>query len=292
MTTRTRLRLAAAALCSLFALTACANGTGGTAPDTEFADREGPTVIGTDTTAESRVVAALYGQLLTAAGQRVRTATTHYATPADTTEAVVEGRIGLAPAYESTVLRTLPGGGALPGNMAATLSMALPVGVTALPPAAAEGGVVLAVPGATARRHDLKDISDLGRAGGRPTLGGPASTDPDSPTPAALKKAYGVTLTSAGTSATADVLVLRSTDPVLTRDHLVVLDDPAEVIPSEHVFPLIQSPYAGLAARKALARLGPVLTTGQLALLAASVNAGEAPGKAARSWLRAKGLLK
>ncbi|MCX5049645.1 glycine betaine ABC transporter substrate-binding protein [Streptomyces sp. NBC_00474] len=285
----TRIPLVATALAALLLLTGCAGRA--QSPDVEHADQQGPTVIGTDGSAESRVVAALYGELLTHAGQRVRVSATGYTSPSATAEAVVEGRLGLAPAYESTLLRTFPGGGALPGNMAATLSMALPVGIEALPPAAAERGIVLAVTRATARRHGLHSLADLRKAGGRLTLGGPASCDPDVPPPAFLKKAYGVTIAPAGTSATADVQVLRGTDPALTRTGLVVLADPRGVVPPEHVIPLIAAPDADPVATKALARLNPVLTTGQLAQLVSSVKAGEAPARAARSWLRARGLL-
>jgi osmoprotectant transport system substrate-binding protein len=248
-------------------------------------------VIGADGSAESRVVAALYGELLTDAGVRVRMATTDYASPADTARAVVEGRLSLAPAYESTLLRALPGGQTMPGNMAATLSMALPPGIVALPPAAAHNGLVLAVSRATARHHDLHSLADLREAGSRLTLGGAAAADPDAPTPAALKKAYGLNVTSAGTSATADVLALNSTDPALTQGKLSVLTDPRGVIPPEHVFPLVQATDAGLAARKALARLNSVLTTERLARLASFVEAGETPSHAARTWLRSRGLL-
>ncbi|MFI7499576.1 glycine betaine ABC transporter substrate-binding protein [Streptomyces sp. NPDC049687] len=278
-------------LCSLLALSACGTEPNGQGTTSVYADAQGPAVIGTDSSAESRVMAALYGELLTAAGVEVRTATTVYASPVDTARAVVEGEIGLAPAYESTLLRALPGGQTMPGDMAATLSMALPPGIVALPPAAAERGVVLAVTRATARRHGLSGLTDLGGTGGRLTLGGSASGDPDAPTAGTLKKAYGVTLTPADTSATADVLVLRGTDPVIARDHLVVLSDPDEVVPPEHVFPLAAAPYAGLAARKALARVNSELTTGQLAALTSSVAAGETPARAARNWLRSEGLL-
>ncbi|MFJ5305444.1 glycine betaine ABC transporter substrate-binding protein [Streptomyces sp. NPDC088350] len=287
---RPGLGLVVAAVCSLVLLTGCAAGAT-TASDTSYADRQGPTLIGTDTSAESRVVAALYGQLLTDAGQPVRMASTVYASPAATAQAVVAGKLGLAPAYESTLLRTFPGGQILPGNMPATLSTALPMGIVALPPAVAQRGVVLAVTRTTARRHGLRSLADLREAGGHLTLGGSASGAPDVPTPASLKEAYGVTLTPAGTSATADVLALRGTDPVITRDGLVVLTDPAGVVPPEHVFPLVQAPDAGLAARKALARLNPALTTAQLATLAAAVDSGEPPSEAARTWLRSKGLL-
>jgi osmoprotectant transport system substrate-binding protein len=288
---RHRLRAAAAVVCSLLFLAGCGDGANAKGPTSDYADRQGPTVIGADASAESRVVAALYGELLTHAGARVRMATAGYASPADTARAVVEGRLSLAPAYESTMLRALPGGQTMPGNMAATLSMALPPGIVALPPAAAQRGVVLAVTRATARRHGLRSLAGLRQAGGRLTLGGSASGDPDAPSVASLEKSYGVTLTSAGTSRTADVLVLRSTDPSITRDGLVVLADPKGAVPPEHVFPLIAAPYADLPARKALARVNSRLTTEELAALASSVARGTAPSTAARTWLRAEGLL-
>jgi len=255
-----------------------------------YADRAGPAVIGTDGSARSRVVAALYGELLTRAGEKVRTADTSYAFPVDTAQAVVDGRISIAPAYESTLLRAMPGGQTMPGNMEATLSMALPPGIVALPPAAAQGGVVLAVTRSTAKRHKLRSLADVRGAGTGLTLGGSASGDPDAPSVAALKKAYGITLTPAGTAEAADIRVLRSTDPEIVRDGLVVLADPKSVVPPEHVFPLISAPAVDLAGRTALARVNTLLTTAQLAKLTASVDAGETPDRAARAWLRAKGL--
>ena len=246
-------------------------------------------MIGTDGSAESRVVAALYAELLTRAGEEVRTADTEYETAVDTAQAVVDGKISIAPAYESTLLRAMPGAQTMPGNMEATLSMALPPGIVALPPAAAQGGVVLAVTKATAERHKLHGLADLRKAGPGLTLGGSASGDPDAPSAASLKKAYGVTLTCAGT---ADVLVLRSTDPSIARDGLVVLTDPKSLVPPEHVFPLISAPAVDPDGRTALARVNTLLTTAQLAALTSSVNAGEAPGEAARTWLRSKGLLR
>jgi len=288
---RPPLRIVALAVCSFFVLSGCASGsTEGT--HSGYADRQGPTVIGTDGSAESRVVAALYGELLTAAGEEVKTASAPYTSAIDTAQAVVDGKISIAPAYESTLLRAMPGGQTMPGNMEATLSMALPPGIVALPAAAAQRGIVLAVTGATAKRKKLNSLADLAKAGGHLTLGGSASGDPDAPSASSLKKAYGVTLATAGTSKTADVLVLRGTDPAIARDSLAVLTDPKSVIPPEHVFPLISAPAVDLPGRNALARVNTLLTTVQLAALTSSVNAGEAPGKAARTWLRSKGLLR
>lgn len=72
---------------------------------------------------------------------------------------------------------------------------------------------------------------------------------------------------------------------------LVVLTDLKDVIPPERVFPLIGAPNADSTARKALAGVNARLTTEQLAVLVASVEAGRAPGEVARTSLRAEGLL-
>jgi len=84
--------------------------------------------------------------------------------------------------------------------------------------------------------------------------------------------------------------VLRSPAASIREDGLVVLTDPKGVLLSEHVFPLIGASQADSAARKALAAVNARLTTRQLAALVASVEAGRAPGEAARTWLRTEGL--
>ncbi|WP_181807661.1 glycine betaine ABC transporter substrate-binding protein [Streptomyces shenzhenensis] len=287
---RRRRPRAVAVLCSLLFLAGCGGAANG-GRSIAYADTAGPTVIGTDSSAESRVVAALYGELLADAGTEVRMSATRYSTPADTARAVVAGGLALVPAYETSLLRALPGGRTLPGDMTAALSMALPPGIVALQPARAQNGVVLAVNRSTAHHYGLRTLADLGRDGVRRTLGGPAARDPDAPSAASLRTAYGVRLTEAGTSPTADVLVLRGTDPLITRDGLVVLTDPGSALPPEHVFPLIAAPYAGLPARNALARINSRLTTAQLAALAAAVEGGASPSETARNWLRSNSLL-
>ncbi|WP_416968093.1 glycine betaine ABC transporter substrate-binding protein [Streptomyces sp. 4F14] len=286
--TATPLRAAALAVCSLAALTACTvggNDTSGSASD--HADCVRPIVIGADTSAESQVVAALYGELLSSAGEGVRMSATRYASAPDTVHAVVEGDLDLAPAYESTTLGALPRAQTVPGDMDTTLSMALPPGIDALPPAAAQRGVVLTVTRDDAGRHGLRTVADLAKMPGRVTLGGAAATAPDAPSAVRLRQTYGVTLTPDGASDTADVQILHSTDP---RGGRVVLGDPRGVVPPEHVFPLISAPCARPDGRAVLARLGSALTTGRLSELAASVAAGRTPSQAARAWLHAEGL--
>jgi osmoprotectant transport system substrate-binding protein len=251
---------------------------------------QGPMTIGSDKSAESRVVAAMYDRLLVAAGKQARIVSTLYDTPSSAAEAVVNGDLALAPAYENSVLRTFPAGQRLVGNMAATLSMALPVGIDALSPAAADRGVVFAVDGPTARRYALHTVADLAKIQGGVTIGGSASDDPDVPSAAALAKAYGVRI--APNPGAVVVLALGSTDPAIAAQRLTVLSDPAGVIPPENVLPLINAEYADKATRVALARLNSVLTTDQLAGLARAVAEGENPDSVASAWLRAHGLVR
>lgn len=272
---------------ALSLLSACGGGSEPQGTHAVGVDPAGPIVVGADGSPESRVVAALYEQLLAGAGRQAQPAAGSFPTAADTARAVVAGTVDLAPAYETNLLRALPPGQRLPGNMEASLSMALPVGIEALPAAAAQNGVVLAVHRETAARYHLRSLADLT---GRLTLGGPAATDADAPTAATLADVYHVTLTPAGTSGTADVLVVRSTDPVLARDGLVVLADPRGAIPAEHVVPLINSEHADKTTTTALARLNTALTTDRLAALTAEVLAGRSPEQVAAGWLRTAGF--
>lgn len=249
-----------------------------------------PIVVGADSSAESRVVAALYRELLTAAGKQVREATTAYATPAEAANAVITKVVGLVPMYETTLLRTFPATDQIPGNTATNLSMGLPVGVVALPPAAAQRGLVVAAGRATASRHGWQSLADLAKPGTALTIGGSALRDPDAPPVADLAKAYGTALTAIEPPDAADLLLLRGDDPAIVRDGLLVLADPGQVLPPEHVFPLMNAEYADTDVRTALARLKTVLTTNELAALAAAVSAGEDPGQAAARWLRAAKL--
>jgi len=50
----------------------------------------------------------------------------------------------------------------------------------------------------------------------------------------------------------------------IAAEHWVVLDDPKNLVPGQHIVPLIADRKADSTVRKALARLGNVLTTQDL----------------------------
>lgn len=121
------IRVAALAAIALSLLTACSTGPGAAAATVGGQDGSGQILIGADGSVESRVVAALYAQALTSAGKKVSTRPGLYASSAEAAKAVLSGEITLAPAYETLLLHALPPGTTMPGNLAATLSMALPL---------------------------------------------------------------------------------------------------------------------------------------------------------------------
>lgn len=287
------------AFVALVFVTGCATtDTSGTRSGT--VDGVGTMSIAVDRTAESRIMGQLYSQLLTAAGKEVRLEP-GYATPADTAKAVTAGKVSLAPAYESALLRTMSGGQRMDGDMAATLSMALPPGVTALAPAPAQRADVFVVTRRTADRYKLRSIADLKKPKHRLVFGGGPNTDPELSTLSDVQANYGFTFGSIRTldpagpasraalaDGTADVVALLGTDPAIIRNHWVVLTDPQQIMPSERVFPLISAPYADLATRKALAKINKALTTKELAALTTAEN----PEQAARDWLESHRLVR
>lgn len=69
-----------------------------------------------------------------------------------------------------------------------------------------------------------------------------------------------------------DVANLFTTDTDIQANDWVVLTDPKNLIPGQHVVPLIADRKADSTVRKALARLGNVLTTAQLTELNRQVD--------------------
>lgn len=78
-----------------------------------------------------------------------------------------------------------------------------------------------------------------------------------------------------------DVANLFTTDTDIVANDWVVLSDPKNLIPGQHVVPLIADRKADSTVRKALARLGNVLTTAQLTELNRQVDKDK---KDRRTW--------
>lgn len=90
-----------------------------------------------------------------------------------------------------------------------------------------------------------------------------------------------------------DVANLFTTDTDIEANDWVVLADPENLIPSQHIVPLIADRKADDTVRKALARLGNVLTTEQLTELNRQVDKDKKdPEDVANTYAKQHGLAK
>lgn len=90
-----------------------------------------------------------------------------------------------------------------------------------------------------------------------------------------------------------DVANLFTTDTDIKAEGWVVLEDPKNLVPGQHVVPLIADRKADSTVRKALARLGNALTTEALTELNRQVDKDKKdPEDVANAWAAANGLTK
>jgi osmoprotectant transport system substrate-binding protein len=260
---------------------------------------------------ESTLLARLYGGALAARGYEVR-----YALGLGPRElvdpALARGLVEMVPEYAGTALAFLSLGAVEPTPDVAATHAALArtlegSDLAALAAAPAQDANAFVVSRATARRHNLRTISDLQPLASRLTFGGP----PECPTRpfclAGLERVYGiefrdVVALDAGGPITVqalelgqvDVALLFSTDPALDDGTLVALEDDRHLQPAENITPLLHRSVVegatGAAIRAAIDAVSARLTTDVLRSLNAQVAAGERQAVVARRWLAAEGL--
>ncbi|MFI0712780.1 ABC transporter substrate-binding protein [Streptomyces inhibens] len=307
----------AVAVLTLLGLTACA---GGPSLETRAAITASPgdsrdLAIGSAGFTESELLAQMYAALLRHAGYR-----THVLTVGNRElyePALEAGQIDVVPEYAATFADWLnaknKGSKAPPvasPDLGATLRalrrLAGSRGLTVLQAGRAVDQNAFAVSAAYARKHHLKTLSDLGRAGLPVRL---AAGDECVQRPfcaPGLKKTYGINLTAidpkgVGTTPAKqavqngqDQMVLTtSTDATLDRFGLVLLADDKKLQNADYVLPVVNRARAGSERpAAALNRLNKVLTTADLANLNEQVDSWRRlPADVARNYLVSKGLL-
>jgi osmoprotectant transport system permease protein len=227
-----------------------------------------PVVVASKPFGESYVLAELFAQLLEARGHRVVRRPGLGATQV-AYAAVRAGAVDVYPEYTGTVLRAVLGDSA-PARDArdafarvARRSLARD-GVRWLPPLGFENRFALAVGAGTARRLGLRTVSDLARAA--PALRGAFSSDflGRADGLPGLARAYALRLGSARPLAPAvkyrallagevDVIDAYSTDGLVARYGLVVLDDDRRFFPPYEAAPLAAAAFVRDAPAAALA---------------------------------------
>lgn len=218
------------------------------------------------------------------------------------------GDIDLLPEYQGALLHYLdPKSKATEeGEMQNALAVALPKGLQILPYGLAEDSDAFVVTRETARKYKLTSLADLANHNGKLVIGAAPEVKKRQVGAVGLKDVYGVefkefkSLDSSGPlvkgalkKGDVDVANLFTTDTDIVDNHWVVLTDPKNLVPGQHVVPLVADRKADSTVRKALARLGNVLTTEQLTELNRQVDKDKKdPQDVADAYARQHGISK
>ncbi|WP_371670984.1 ABC transporter substrate-binding protein [Streptomyces sp. NBC_00289] len=299
------------AAASVPALAACGGGI--TSLDSQGAgasgggSSKGGVTIGTANFTENQVLGYLYAAVLEQAGVKVKVRP-NLGTREILIPALKGGDIDLLPEYQGALLHYLaPKATATEeGAMQNALAVALPAGLQVLPYGMAEDSDAFVVTRETARKYGLTSLADLTKQNGRLVLGAAPEVKTREVGAVGLKDVYGVelkefkSLDSSGPlvkgalkKGDVDVANLFTTDTDIQANDWVVLTDPKNLIPGQHIVPLIADRKADSTVRKALARLGNVLTTAQLTELNRQVDKDKKdPEDVANAYAKQHGLTR
>jgi osmoprotectant transport system substrate-binding protein len=299
------------AAASVPALAACSGGItsldgGGSAGGGGGSSKDGVT-IGTANFTENQVLGFLYAAVLEAAGVKTKVRP-NLGTREILIPALRGGDIDLLPEYQGALLHYLsPKAKATEeGEMQNALAIALPAGLQVLPYGMAEDSDAFVVTQETADRYGLSSLADLKKQNGKLVIGAAPEVKKREVGSVGLKDVYGVefkefkSLDSSGPlvkgalkKGDVDVANLFTTDTDIVANKWVVLTDPKNLIPGQHIVPLIADRKADSTVRKALAELGNVLTTEDLTELNRQVDKDKKdPEDVANAYAKEKGLTK
>ncbi|MFE6826762.1 ABC transporter substrate-binding protein [Streptomyces sp. NPDC057690] len=293
------------------ALTACASGitsldNEGTTSAGGGSSKDGVT-IGTANFTENQVLGYLYAAVLETAGVKVKVRP-NLGTREILIPALRGGDIDLLPEYQGALLHYLdPKATATEeGEMQNALAVALPAGLQVLPYGMAEDSDAFVVTKETAKKYGLVSLADLKKQNGKLVVGAAPEVKTRQVGVVGLEDVYGVefkefkSLDSSGPlvkgalkKGDVDVANLFTTDTDIQANDWVVLTDPENLIPGQHIVPLIADRKADSTVRKALAKLGNVLTTAQLTELNRQVDKDKKdPQDVANAYAKQHGLAK
>lgn len=300
--------LSALAVTSVLALSAC--GGGGGDPLSGGGDNEGSSgsevVVGSADFTESQLIASIYSQALQSAGVATKEQF-NIGSREVYIQALKDGSIDLVPEYSGALLKYLDDKSTAATSEAVTseLKGKLPPGIAMLTPSAAQDKDVLAVTKATADKYNLKKISDLKPIAGELVLGGPPEWKTRVNGVVGLRDVYGLNFKEfvsldAGGTLTMTALVnnqiqagdLFSTDPGLTTNNLVALEDDKSLFAAENVVPLIKSAKQNDTVTKTLDAVSAKLTTDDLITMNAEAAKGTNLSDIAKKWLADAGISK
>ena len=306
--TRTAALTAAVAL----GLAACGAGSNPTAPGTTAAGTGGAggaagavtsVVVGAADFSESQVLAEIYAQALAAKGI---TATTrpNIGSREVYLKAVEDKSVDIVPEYTGSLLSYLKKDATAKGSdeVYAALKAALPATLTVLAKSTAEDKNSIVVTKETAAKWSLKSIADLVAHQSEIVVSAPPEFQSRQQGLPGLKEAYGFVpsdfrplkgkaIVDALLGGQAQAANIFSTDPAITINGFVTLEDPKLIFGSDNVVPLVRKDKANDVVTKTLDAVSAKLDTATLTDLVKQVDVDKKDAKVvAKEWLGKIGL--
>ncbi len=246
----------------------------------------GSIVVGSADFPESALLAEIYGQALAAAGTDVSYELNIGSREAYIT-AIEDGEIDLVPEYTGNLLAFLvapeqPSAVTVDDQVAA-LADALPDGLEVLTPSSAEDKDTIVCTQDVVDAHNLTDLSSLFAVADQITLGAPPEFETRTPFGIkGFKDIYGATFKEFVPLASADIKDalsggqidcgnIFSTDPAITTDGFVALEDDQNIGASQAIVPLIRSEVVTPEVTATLDQVDAALDTNTLAGLVSEV---------------------
>lgn len=315
---RTSGALVAGSLVAALTLTACGGSASPLASSTPAASSSaaassgatgttgaGSVTIGSADFPESALLANIYAAALTAKGV---TATTNLNIGSREVylPALQDGSIDLIPEYTGVLLQYFDKDATATASdeVYTALQAALPDTLQVLEASEAEDKDAVVVTQETATKYNLKSIADLKPVAGELILGGPSEWATRPTGVPGLEAKYGVVFKEfkaldAGGPLTLNALTsgqvqagnLFTTDPALTANNLVVLEDPENLFAAENILPLITKSKLTPEIEETLNAVSAKLTTQDLIDMLTKITVEKQDSAdVAQEWLTAAGI--
>lgn len=296
--------LSAASVAAALVLSGCATGDQALSGGDAAGSAGDQIIIGSADFSESQLIATIYSLALQDAGVEVKEQF-NIGSREVYIAALQDGSIDLIPEYSGALLKHFD-----PQSKASTsedvvdeLADVLPEGIEMFDISEAQDKDILAVTQETAAQYDLEKISDLQPVASELILGGPAEWVTRVNGVVGLRDVYGLefkefvsldaggplTMTALmnGQIQVADVF---STDPAITANNLVALEDDKSLFAAENVVPVISSAKSTDTVRETLDAVSAALTTEALIEMNGKAAEGTSLSEIARDWLDTAGL--
>jgi osmoprotectant transport system substrate-binding protein len=276
-------------------------GSSGSASSSAAATGE-PIVVGSANFPESALIADIYAAALTKEGIEASTKL-NIGSREVYLPALDDGSINLIPEYSGVLLQYYDEAATAVSSedVYTALQTAVPDTLQVLDQSAAEDKDAVVVTQDTASQYNLKSIADLAPVAGDLILGGPSEWETRPTGVPGLKDKYGVTFKEfraldAGGPLTLNALTsdqiqagnLFTTDPAITSNDLVVLEDPENLFAAQNILPLISKTAVTPEVQDALNGVSAKLTTdGVIDLLTKVTVDKEDSADVAKEWVDA-----